>query len=156
MINLNLYFGIFFAVFIFVILFIIFSPVKKSKIRDEKQMIRTYYINKISWLFLICLFIYYAFSIPFVGTFYQSDRDLPRLNYDAEQVDVKSYLIEHQSGIRNLETELNETKKELRELKNHYREIFTFLFIGITIFGGVQIFGISKQQWLDKHLDNKE
>jgi hypothetical protein len=147
----DLYFGIILTVVVFGILFLFISPMKKLKNKTEKQLLWQFYINKLVWVFFICLSIYYAFTIPYVGNFYQSKGNLPRPNSSVQNIDTKAYLLDYQDRIEDLEKELSETKVELRELRENYKGVYFVVLMGVIMFGGIQIFGTSKQEWMNKH-----
>ncbi len=156
MFNDNLYFGILFTVFVFVFLFFCFGLIKKSKSKNEKNILRQYYINKLVWIFFICLSVYYGLTMPYIGRFYKSKRNLPSPNSAVQNIDTKEYLLEHQYRIEDLESELTDTKTELRELKDNYQGVYLTIMLAVIMFGGVQIFGTSKEEWLNKHKNEIE
>jgi hypothetical protein len=152
----DLYFGITLTVIIFGVLFLFISPMKKMKPKSDKSIIQHYYINKIIWVFFICLSIYYAVTIPYIGKFHQSDSDLPRPNNSVQNIDTNEYLLDYYSRIEKLERELTETKTELREFRENYKSVYFVVLMAVIMFGGIQIFGTSKQDWLNKHRNKIE
>lgn len=93
-------------------------------------------VAKIAWGLLIIVSAYLYITVPYVSSYHSTSKDL---NYSKSQIDaeVMVYLKDQNNRIDDLESELFETKEELRELRNNYKMIvhmgwFAILYFGIS------------------------
>jgi Na+/melibiose symporter-like transporter len=103
------------------------------------KKVNAFYLKKVCWIILITGMSYWYITVPSVSRYHEFDKKLEYPTNTQLIEEQGNYIREHQRRIDRVESELKETKDELREIKEHYNWVIKALWFGILYFGINQI-----------------
>ena len=125
------------GVFVIMILIILAGFIYTRNMEPKERLHNR---KKFSWAAVVVLVGYFFITVPYTGFFFRfgEDQDAP---VKVDTVDAaERYVTNHERRISRLEMELEESREQLREVRDHYQRLLQFLMMGVFVFGFSQIF----------------